>query len=121
MKPLILIFLITMCCAGFADACHYCDSHYAERVIVSGPYCQGATIIHYSNPCYPPCGPYYAPYPYVYEERHYVYPYPYPSSGYNFQFGYTSGGDHGRGHGGHHGGGHGDGYSFSIGGFRIGR
>jgi hypothetical protein len=45
----------------------------------------------------------------------------YGPSGFNFAVGYSSGHGHGhgRGHGGHHGGGHG--YSFSIGGFGIGR
>ena len=115
MKKLILITLLMLCYFGTASACNYCDPYYAERVIVYTPCCQGATAIHY--PCPPPCGPYPAPYPYAYEHHHYVYPY--PSSGYNFQFGYTRGRSHGKGHGRHHRGS--KGYSFSIGGFSIGR
>ncbi|MBP1721776.1 MAG: hypothetical protein H6Q45_388 [Deltaproteobacteria bacterium] len=58
---------------------------------------------------------------YVDRAIYYCPPGPPGPSGFNFAVGYSSGHGHGhgRGHGGHHGGGHG--YSFSIGGFGIGR
>jgi len=116
MRQLVLSTLIILCCVGSAVACHDCDHYYVDRAIY---YC----------PPGPPPGPppppaYYAPPPpppYGYGGPHYVDHY--GPSGFNFAVGYSSGHGHGhghgRGHGGHHGGGHG--YSFSIGGFGIGR
>ena len=115
MRQLVLSTLIILCCVGSAVACHDCDHYYVDRAIY---YC----------PPGPPPGPppppaYYAPPPppppYGYGGPHYVDRY--GPSGFNFAVGYSSGHGHGhgRGYGGHHGGGHG--YSFSIGGFGIGR
>lgn len=117
MRQLILITALICCCAASAGAWHDCGPYCAERVTVCESCCQGTTVIHYSYPCPPPCYPPPYPYPYVYEERHYVHHY--PPAGFNVAFGYSSGHGHGRGHGKHHG--RGSGYSFSIGGFGIGR
>lgn len=116
MRQLILITVITCCCAVPAGACHDCGPYYVERGC--GPCGPGPAVIYYSQPGPPPYAPPPPPpYPYMHEGPHFAPPY--PPAGFNFAFGYSSGHGHGRGHGGHHGGD--KGYSFSIGGFGIGR